>query len=67
MQNMDAKSRLILALLMSSGMVSMVTLLVTLLELGLRSDLPAGLRACVRPVLFAPAFVTAARAASSAG
>jgi hypothetical protein len=41
---MDAKSRLILALLMSSVMVCMVTLLVTLLDLGLRSDLPAGLR-----------------------
>jgi Protein of unknown function (DUF2798) len=35
---MDAKSRMILALLMSSVMVCMVTLLVTLLELGLRAD-----------------------------
>jgi len=35
---MDAKSRLILALLMSSVMVLMVTLLVTFLNLGLRSD-----------------------------
>ena len=35
---MDAKSRLILALLMSSVMVLMVTLLVTLLDLGLRPD-----------------------------
>ena len=35
---MDAKHRLILALLMSSVMVCMVTLLVTLLDLGLRSD-----------------------------
>jgi hypothetical protein len=67
MQNMDAKSRLIVALLMSSVMVCVVTLLVTLLDLGLRSDLPGGLRACVRPVLFAPAFVAAVRAASSAG
>src|SRR5919201_1507323 len=35
---MDAKPRLILALLMSSVMVCMVTLLVTFLDLGLRSD-----------------------------
>jgi len=35
---MDAKTRLILALLMSSVMVLMVTLLVTFLNLGLRSD-----------------------------
>lgn len=37
---MDAKHRLILALLMSSVMVCMVTLLVTLLDLGLRPDFP---------------------------
>jgi hypothetical protein len=36
--SMDAKSRLILALLMSSVMVCMVTLLVTFLDLGLRPD-----------------------------
>jgi len=36
--NMDGKARLILALLMSSVMVFMVTLLVTFLNLGLRSD-----------------------------
>jgi hypothetical protein len=35
---MDPKPRLILALLMSSVMVCMVTLLVTFLDLGLRSD-----------------------------
>jgi len=35
---MDGKARLILALLMSSVMVLMVTLLVTFLNLGLRSD-----------------------------
>jgi len=35
---MDAKTRLILALLMSSVMVLMVTLLVTFLNLGLRPD-----------------------------
>jgi len=35
---MEAKPRLILALLMSSVMVRMVTLLVTFLDLGLRSD-----------------------------
>jgi hypothetical protein len=35
---MDRKARLILALLMSSVMVFMVTLLVTFLNLGLRSD-----------------------------
>ena len=35
---MDSKSRLILALLMSSVMVLMVTLLVTFLNLGLRPD-----------------------------
>jgi hypothetical protein len=35
---MEAKHRLILALLMSSVMVCMVTLLVTFLDLGLRSD-----------------------------
>jgi len=35
---MDAKARLILAMLMSSIMVLMVTLLVTFLNLGLRSD-----------------------------
>jgi hypothetical protein len=35
---MEAKPRLILALLMSSVMVCMVTLLVTFLDLGLRSD-----------------------------
>jgi hypothetical protein len=35
---MPAKPRLILALLMSSVMVAMVTFLVTVLELGLRSD-----------------------------
>jgi len=35
---MDGKARLILALLMSSVMVMMVTLLVTFLNLGLRSD-----------------------------
>jgi hypothetical protein len=35
---MDSKARLILALLMSSIMVLMVTLLVTFLNLGLRSD-----------------------------
>jgi hypothetical protein len=35
---MEAKPRLILALLMSSVMVFMVTLLVTFLDLGLRSD-----------------------------
>jgi Protein of unknown function (DUF2798) len=35
---MDAKARLILALIMSSVMVFMVTLLVTFLNLGLRSD-----------------------------
>jgi hypothetical protein len=35
---MDAKRRLILVLLMSSVMVMMVTLLVTLLNLGLRAD-----------------------------
>jgi uncharacterized protein DUF2798 len=34
---MDAKARLILALLMSSVMVAMVTFLVTMLDLGLRS------------------------------
>jgi Protein of unknown function (DUF2798) len=36
--DMDGKARLILALLMSSVMVLMVTLLVTFLNLGLRSD-----------------------------
>src|SRR6266540_33985 len=36
--SMDAKSRLILALLMSSVMGCMVTLLVTFLDLGLRPD-----------------------------
>jgi hypothetical protein len=35
---MDAKARLILALVMSSVMVFMVTLLVTYLNLGLRAD-----------------------------
>ena len=35
---MDGKARLILALLMSSVMVLMVTLLVTFLNLGLASD-----------------------------
>ena len=35
---MDAKTRLILVLLMSSVMVLMVTLLVTYLNLGLRAD-----------------------------
>ena len=35
---MDAKTRLILVLLMSSVMVLMVTLIVTYLNLGLRSD-----------------------------
>jgi Protein of unknown function (DUF2798) len=35
---MDGKARLILALLMSSVMVLMVTLLVTFLNLGLRAD-----------------------------
>jgi hypothetical protein len=35
---MDGKGRLILALLMSSVMVFMVTLLVTFLNLGLRPD-----------------------------
>ena len=35
---MNARHRLILALLMSSVMVYMVTLLVTFLDLGLRSD-----------------------------
>jgi Protein of unknown function (DUF2798) len=35
---MPAKPRLILALLMSSVMVAMVTFLVTILELGLRAD-----------------------------
>jgi hypothetical protein len=35
---MDRRERLILALLMSSVMVAMVTLLVTWLNLGLRSD-----------------------------
>ena len=35
---MDGKARLILALLMSSVMVLMVTLLVTCLNLGLRPD-----------------------------
>ena len=35
---MDGKARLILALLMSSVMVFMVTLLVTFLNLGLRPD-----------------------------
>jgi len=35
---MDAKTRLILVLLMSSVMVMMVTLLVTLLNLGLRAN-----------------------------
>ena len=35
---MNARHRLILALLMSSVMVLMVTLLVTLLDLGLRPD-----------------------------
>ena len=35
---MDAKARLILSLLMSSVMVLMVTLIVTYLNLGLRSD-----------------------------
>jgi hypothetical protein len=35
---MDAKTRLILALLMSSVMVMMVTLLATFLNLGLRAD-----------------------------
>ena len=35
---MDAKTRLILVLLMSSVMVLMVTLIVTFLNLGLRSD-----------------------------
>jgi hypothetical protein len=37
-RDMDGKARLILALLMSSVMVFMVTLLVTFLNLGLRSD-----------------------------
>jgi Protein of unknown function (DUF2798) len=37
-RDMDGKARLILALLMSSIMVLMVTLLVTFLNLGLRSD-----------------------------
>jgi hypothetical protein len=36
--DMDSKARLILALLMSSVMVFMVTLLVTFLNLGLRAD-----------------------------
>jgi hypothetical protein len=35
---MDGKARLILAVLMSSVMVAMVTLLVTFLNLGLRAD-----------------------------
>ena len=35
---MAAKPRLILALLMSSVMVAMVTFLVTILDLGLRAD-----------------------------
>ncbi len=35
---MDGKSRLILSMVMSSVMVFMVTLLVTFLNLGLRSD-----------------------------
>lgn len=35
---MDGRARLILALLMSSIMVMMVTLLVTFLNLGLRTD-----------------------------
>jgi len=35
---MDGRARLILALIMSSVMVLMVTLLVTFLNLGLRSD-----------------------------
>ena len=35
---MDAKTRLILVLMMSSVMVLMVTLIVTFLNLGLRSD-----------------------------
>ena len=35
---MPAKSRLILALLMSSVIVAMVTFLVSVLELGLRAD-----------------------------
>jgi Protein of unknown function (DUF2798) len=35
---MDGKARLILALLMSSVMVLMVTLLVTFLNLGVRAD-----------------------------
>jgi Protein of unknown function (DUF2798) len=35
---MDRKARLVLALLMSSVMVFMVTLLVTFLNLGLRAD-----------------------------
>ncbi len=35
---MPAKSRLILALLMSSVMVAMVTFLVSVLEVGLRAD-----------------------------
>jgi hypothetical protein len=35
---MDGKARLILAVLMSAVMVAMVTLLVTFLNLGLRSD-----------------------------
>jgi hypothetical protein len=37
-RTMDGKSRLILSLMMSSVMVLMVTLLVTFLNLGLRSD-----------------------------
>jgi hypothetical protein len=37
-KTMDGKARLILALLMSSVMVLMVTLLVTFLNLGLRAD-----------------------------
>jgi hypothetical protein len=65
MQNTDAKSRLTLALLMSSVMVCVVTLLVARSRLAIR--FARGIAACVRPVLFAPAFVAAVRAASSAG
>lgn len=57
---MDGKARLILALLMSSVMVLMVTLLVTLLNLGLRPDfLIQWLRAYVVawPVAATTAFV----------
>ena len=58
---MNARHRLILALLMSSVMVCMVTLLVTFLDLGLRSDFLLQAYFIAWPVAATTAFLPSAR------